>query len=661
MNIVPPGKDNSMDSDREMPLKRTRAKRSCDFCRKRKSRCDADHAVPCSNCRAWGLNCEFVTVRKKRGPPSVYVEKLEARCKKMEALIAKLTNKSIKEVQRNDYPEIDISEPPKENTRDSIESTIIKLSPGDYDSIKYTGASAGICLDSALLRSKPFVNCPGHQDVALQLMPHNELLFVQANASSLSGSYTRLDVGFSLSSTIFDKETRAPVGLQSEPLLSLSTIQKACGLYFSHLHQFLPVVNKSRFDLPPLLSHAVLAVSFRFASRHFPSLFPKPEDVTRARLCHVQAALLITVYLDMDQEEDVDSLQWSILGRAIRMAQDIGLHRSCKDWNLPSEEKESRHRVFYVCYVLDRLLGARAGKPLTILDRDFDTPLELVDQSMVALVKLCEILGRILKAMYAPKCKPANIQAGLDDPTILTVLEGRLKHWKATLGTVPQAQKDYLLLLYYTTLSLLHRPFIESDCQTVLATASRKVCETAAYNVLVMIEKTKDMGPLPTFYVYAIFQSCLIHLALVLQTRDILRFKRLAYALFVLKKHSGAQRAYQIMIKIMAVYDIHMEHTNAHPPLVLLPDLDLSAEMAEDKALWCERRMNTSIMGGVQELNQIAFNQPYLYEKPRHYSSPLERYPTENQNFSQWHEWPYLDPNVTLEQQNLQLEKRFQQ
>lgn len=42
------------------PLKRTRAKRSCDFCRKRKSRCDADHSIPCSNCRAvntmqWGI------------------------------------------------------------------------------------------------------------------------------------------------------------------------------------------------------------------------------------------------------------------------------------------------------------------------------------------------------------------------------------------------------------------------------------------------------------------------------------------------------------------------------------------------------------------------------------------------------------------------------
>lgn len=35
-----------------IPLKRTRAKRSCDFCRKRKARCDADHTIPCSNCKA---------------------------------------------------------------------------------------------------------------------------------------------------------------------------------------------------------------------------------------------------------------------------------------------------------------------------------------------------------------------------------------------------------------------------------------------------------------------------------------------------------------------------------------------------------------------------------------------------------------------------------
>lgn len=42
------------------PLKRTRAKRSCDFCRKRKARCDADHTVPCSNCKAVKYNNHFL-------------------------------------------------------------------------------------------------------------------------------------------------------------------------------------------------------------------------------------------------------------------------------------------------------------------------------------------------------------------------------------------------------------------------------------------------------------------------------------------------------------------------------------------------------------------------------------------------------------------------
>ncbi|KAI9245768.1 hypothetical protein BY458DRAFT_528433 [Sporodiniella umbellata] len=65
--------DGSVDSrDPSMiPLKRTRAKRSCDFCRKRKARCDADSNETCSNCKAWGYKCEFLTVRKKRGPPSL--------------------------------------------------------------------------------------------------------------------------------------------------------------------------------------------------------------------------------------------------------------------------------------------------------------------------------------------------------------------------------------------------------------------------------------------------------------------------------------------------------------------------------------------------------------------------------------------------------------
>jgi hypothetical protein len=162
-------------------------------------------------------------------------------------------------------------------------------------------------------------------------------------------------------------------------------------------------------------------------------------------------------------ESDVESMQWYTLGKAIRMAQDLGLHRSCSSWSLPSSEIETRHRVFYSLYVFDRLMSARAGKPLTILDRDFDTdlpvPYEVLDKtgpkgppiyrSFICLIQLAEILGRILKALYAPKSKHSNSNAGLDDPTILAVFDRRLKNWKTSLDklTISQAQKGTGLLL----------------------------------------------------------------------------------------------------------------------------------------------------------------------------------------------------------------------
>lgn len=249
--------------------------------------------------------------------------------------------------------------------------------------------------------------------------------------------------------------------------------------YFAHIHPFFPIVNKSRFfdqyhseQRPSILVYAVLALSFRFASRHFPGLVSAKDGdaaeyadgyfrkvmkrlrdiaMLRSRLCHVQAALLMTLYLDLEEDNGlIESVQWFTLGKAIRMAQDLGLHRSCEHWNLPRSEIEMRHRVFYACYVLDRWIGARSGKPLTILDRDFDTalpsPYEVVDdpsgeeqpqppiyRPFLLLIKLSEILGRVLKAVYAPKAKHSNGNAGLDDSTILVVFDRRLKNWRASL------------------------------------------------------------------------------------------------------------------------------------------------------------------------------------------------------------------------------------
>jgi hypothetical protein len=50
--------------------KRVRAKRSCDYCRKKKTRCDSEVNQPCTKCKRANADCTFLVEQKKRGPSS---------------------------------------------------------------------------------------------------------------------------------------------------------------------------------------------------------------------------------------------------------------------------------------------------------------------------------------------------------------------------------------------------------------------------------------------------------------------------------------------------------------------------------------------------------------------------------------------------------------
>ena len=90
---------------------------------------------------------------------------------------------------------------------------------------------------------------------------------------------------------------------------------------------------------------------------------------------------------------------WTYIGMAIRMAQDLGMHRSADGWTradlggrLFSEwELDERKRLWYGCVVMDKYVSAyigmvfstvddskkltryELGRPLMIFERDFDT------------------------------------------------------------------------------------------------------------------------------------------------------------------------------------------------------------------------------------------------------------------------------------------------
>lgn len=79
---------------------------------------------------------------------------------------------------------------------------------------------------------------------------------------------------------------------------------------------------------------------------------------------------------------------WVYIGMAVRMAQDLGMHRSADNWaraglggRLFSEwELQERKRIWYSCIVMDKYVSTYIGRPVAIFDRDYDTQLPGEDE-----------------------------------------------------------------------------------------------------------------------------------------------------------------------------------------------------------------------------------------------------------------------------------------
>ncbi|KAI0316023.1 fungal-specific transcription factor domain-containing protein [Amylostereum chailletii] len=74
------------------PSKKRKIDRACDACRRRKTRCDGPQTNDnvCTNCRHAHRHCTYLEASKPRGPPKAYINGLEDRMEKMEALLKRL-------------------------------------------------------------------------------------------------------------------------------------------------------------------------------------------------------------------------------------------------------------------------------------------------------------------------------------------------------------------------------------------------------------------------------------------------------------------------------------------------------------------------------------------------------------------------------------------
>ncbi|KAI8370385.1 fungal-specific transcription factor domain-containing protein [Radiomyces spectabilis] len=338
-------------------------------------------------------------------------------------------------------------------------------------------------------------------------------------------------------------------------------------VYFKYFYPFLPLFYKKKLascmkpsgdPVSPLLLNAIYAVASRISPDERVRSDPASAD-TAGDIFFERAKRLLDDYYDTPDISTVQALlllashqqgamksarAWIYSGMAFRMAQDLGLHRNCEHWNIPPEERERRKRVFWCCFIVDRLTSAIYGRSSTFEERDCDVPFPSVDddepiaidqdtsassrppvstiETLIHLVKICDILGHVLKNIYYAKARHHGPPQHIDQ--VLTTLNRQLSTWYQSLpislqykppntqngetGRDPPLPICQMHMIYYTTIILLHRPFIPGPAHTTvspISLPSYQLCLSAAESILDIVNIMLGENHLKYVLNYAVY------------------------------------------------------------------------------------------------------------------------------------------------------------
>ncbi|KAG6820643.1 hypothetical protein H0H93_013842 [Arthromyces matolae] len=408
--------------------KRTKTQRACDSCRSRKIRCDilADMDPPvCQHCKQYGFECTFF----------LPITETRFRKKKQEE-----------------------------------ESAAAAVAAKDSD-------------------SKPSASKSDSQTSFYGPTSAEHLLHSQASISSrIYESYdARYNHAFEVSKTgdgliTVHRPTIEEANQQIHPKpldlrIERETIEQLVNAYFTDVAPILPVITQAEFlanpNPAPVLVYAMCLVAA--ARRQVPqAIFDsiryavnnviKMDDVlSTATIANVQALLILCMMGDCHSQFVPNALSalWIRLGTAIRMAQDLGLHRA----ESVNQNIELRRRLWGACLISDRWTSLTYGHPYMIDVQDCDARLpssgDPNDLYMDELVRLSVILGRVLKTIYSP----SGLAFATDEQ--LSNLLNDIEAWKAGLpeqlwfrGPETHRTAGLLHLLYSCVCMMFWRVFM---------------------------------------------------------------------------------------------------------------------------------------------------------------------------------------------------------
>ncbi|KAJ7047591.1 fungal-specific transcription factor domain-containing protein [Mycena alexandri] len=590
------------DAQKPLQLQRRRVWRACESCRRKKIKCDGQEPT-CSQCSASGSQCTWLQTKDRAALSRHYVQELEARLLHMESLFSQIApvldqigplpnGAAIAElaagapassgsdailstaVLPRSTPSKDRADSiPIKAEEDEVSESFGQLALDEYGHMRWIGGSSTMSLIQSF---KALTSSPLHRISPMEEDP-------LAPGPSVNKLY--------FPASVFFGKVHALPGPEEVEYPPRDLADKLVNAYFSRIHFLNPVIDKPSFlrkytqvmDSMPdpgfaraeaaftSLVFAVFACSARLVEDPRLSISESQDDggmgmlyyeralilqyISHAntQIAHVQCFILLSSFLC-----SINCLPqaWILVGQAVRTGQDLGLHRTPRRLVITPIDKETRRKVWWGVYSLDRMLALALGRPLGINDSDCDVelPVEVDDEHLpeyfagasmsqrqpslmtgsVALTGLYKLGGRVLREVYAlENCKDhleperkAELQRTVES------LDALLTKWCDDLPAVFKSQSEtdeqvsmgaVLCSHYYSVLTTLHRNLLPvkrdqpvTAKSTVKAVSSARSCIRLAPSMKNVVPPSHHLA----FFIQHLFSSAVILLLYAMHSSE---------------------------------------------------------------------------------------------------------------------------------------------
>ncbi|KGQ01408.1 hypothetical protein PAAG_11872 [Paracoccidioides lutzii Pb01] len=417
----------------------SRVAQACDRCRSKKIRCDGIRPC-CSQCAYVGFECKTSDKLSRRAFPRGYTESLEDRVRALEAEVREL--KGLLDEKDEKIDVLSRLHSFSTSRRASLQDSTGLGSSNRDDSSKSAASEKRDELirvqHSCSLLRKPTINAPFTGPSSTRASIDAFASKLEISGKSASGISTDVLLSEAFLPVWSSQDSSPPQRRQPRlitdqlvniffqewapiyPVLHRPTMLKIYGDYVSDPDAF----ENDKYYMAQLnLIFGISAISAYSRVPQDPTFFEQNWQPRLDALAHdvslpgLQCYILAQIYYSI--KADYKSLL-RYRGLAVGVCHQLGLHQSQRGFSFTFLASETRKRVFWCQYVLDRFAAALTGLPVLMLETDIcaEYPADIDDENLtdsivptltgeltrissaLALFSVSRILSKVLAQLY---------------------------------------------------------------------------------------------------------------------------------------------------------------------------------------------------------------------------------------------------------------------